>query len=178
MDIYSHQKGFTLIEGLIVVAILGLITSFAVSSWGSLIAQKRVRASMETLYDTLKMARSESTKQRTNITVSFRNYTGSNPSWCYGISDSGNCDCRIANACTINGTQVIQTDVVTSSVMAVTNLTGTAGSKHIVFEGVRGTASNSGSIQFTNNTATGIVSINAMGFISNCSNTVTGYPAC
>lgn len=178
MDIYSRQKGFTLIEGLIVVAIIGIIASFAVSNWGELIAQKRVRASMETLYDTLKMARSESTKQRTSITVSFRNYAGSNPSWCYGISDSGDCDCRVANACTINGTAVIQTDVVTPSVMAVTNLTGASGSKHIIFEGIRGTASNSGSIQFTNNTASGTVSINAMGFISNCSNTVTGYPAC
>lgn len=178
MDIYARPKGFTLIEGLIVVAIIGIVASFAVSSWGTLIAQKRVRASMETLYDTLKLARSESTKQRTAITVSFRNYGGSNPSWCYGLSDSGNCDCRVANACTINGTTVIQTDEVVPSVLSVTNLSGADGSKYISFEGTRGTASNSGSIQFTNSTASGTVSINAMGFISNCSNTVTGYPSC
>ncbi len=178
MDINHSQKGFTLIEGLIVVAILGIIATFAISNWGRLISQKRVRASMETLYDSLKLARSESIKQRSNITISFRNYGGTLPSWCYGISDGGNCDCRIANACTISGNATVFNDAVTPSNLAVTNLSGALGSKFITFEGIRGTASNSGSIQFTDNLASGIVSINAMGFISNCSNTVTGYPAC
>ena len=178
MDNSTRYKGFTLIEGLIVVAIIGIVASFAVSSWGTLIAQKRVRASMETLYDTLKLARSESTKQHTAITVSFRHYNGSNPSWCYGISSSGDCDCRVANACTINGTAVVQTDAIVPCVLTVTNLSGATGSKHITFEGTRGTASHSGSIQFVNSTVSGTVSINAMGFINNCSNTVTGYPLC
>ena len=178
MDINSQQKGFTLVEGLIVVAIMGIVTTFAISSWGQLMAQKRVRASMETLYDTLKLARSESIKQRTSITVSFRNYAGSQPSWCYALSDGGDCDCRIANACTINGSQAIQTDTINPSSLAASNLSGPAGAKFISFNNIRGTASNSGSILFTSNTSTGLVSINPMGFINNCSNNVTGYPAC
>ncbi len=178
MNIDTHQKGFTLIEGLIVITILGIVTGFAVTNWGQLMAQKRVRASMETLYDTLKLARSESKKQRTNITVSFRNYGGTAPSWCYALSDIGNCDCRVVNACTINGTAAIQTDLINPSTLSVTNLSGVAGAKLISFEGIRGTASHSGSIEFTNNSASGTVSVSAMGFINNCSNTVTGYPSC
>lgn len=178
MDINSHQKGFSLVEGLIVIAILGIIVSLAVSNWGQMMASKRARASMETLYDTLKIARSESIKQRTSITVSFRNYAGTLPSWCYALSDGGDCDCRISNACTINGVQAIQTDTTSPSTLLVTNLTGPTGAKYISFDNIRGTASNSGSVQFTDNTATGVVNINAMGFLNNCSNTITGYPSC
>lgn len=178
MDIHYSQKGFSLIEGLMVIAILGIIVSYSISGWGQHMAKKHVRASMETLYDTLKLARSESIKQRKNITLSFRHYSNIRPSWCYALSDKGNCDCRISNACTINDTQVRHDDSRNSSTLAITHLSGPTNAKYLSFEHIRGTASNSGSVHFSKASATGVVSINTIGFIANCSNTISGYPSC
>lgn len=179
MDITPPPQGFTLVEGLTVMAILSVVTSLAISNWGQMMANKHIRTSMESLYNTLKLARSESIKRHATITVSFRNYKDtSSPSWCYALSDGGNCDCRIFNACTIDGVSVIQTDVNTPSTLATNNLTGSTDAKFVSFEHIRGTTSNSGSIQFTSGAATGLVNISAMGFINSCSSTVPGYPSC
>ena len=170
--------GYSILETLIIVLIISIITTFAVTAWGQLMAKKRTRATVETLYDSLKIARSESLKRRAYIDISFRFYNGLLPSWCYGLSDSGNCDCRVANACTINGNEMVINDSETPSTMEVTNLTGIAGGKSLIFEGTRGTVVNSGAIQFTDTNFSAVININAMGFISICSNNIAGYPAC
>lgn len=153
MDINNSQTGFTLIEGLIVVAILGIIATFAISNWSQLITQKRVRASMESLYDSLKLARSESLKQQTDITIKC-----------------------IVNSCSIDDTEISKFQ--SGLYFGKDNDDNTITSQSITFEGTRGTASKSLKLTFTDSSYSGTVSINAMGSINNCSDTVTGYPKC
>lgn len=174
----KSSAGFTLLEALIVIAIISTVTTLAVSSWSDVVAQKRTRATLDALADSLKLARSESIKRRATITVSFRDHAGTQPSWCYGLSDVGDCDCRAANACTIDGTEYVITDADYPIGLTATGLSGPDGAKYIEFEGIRGTVTEPGSVQLINRGYSGRVSINAMGFISNCSANIAGYPSC
>jgi prepilin-type N-terminal cleavage/methylation domain-containing protein len=173
MCVKSNAKGFTLLELLMVVAVLGVITVYAVHAWGEMISQKRTRNSMELVYDGIKLARSESIKRRAVITVSLRSSGGN--SWCYAVSDGGDCDCRVENACSFDGAN---SAVELETTAVFTNFTGPNDGKYVEFEGIRGTVTNSGNIQITDTDFSGTVNVNAMGFINNCSNNVTGYPGC
>lgn len=172
------SSGYSMLEAMIIVAIVGIISTFGLSTWGDMMAQKRTRAATEILYDHIKLARSESLKRREIINVSFRFYGGTEPSWCYGLSDSGDCDCRIANACEVDGNEVVINDEHNPSTLIITDLTGPVGAKYLEINGIRGTVVNSGSIQIQERNYSATVNINAMGIVTNCSDTIAGYPPC
>lgn len=67
---YRRQaRGFTIIEIMVVVAILGVLASLAAPSFGPLIERWRVRDAAESLQSTLFYARSEAIKNGGNITI-------------------------------------------------------------------------------------------------------------
>jgi type IV fimbrial biogenesis protein FimT len=177
-EVSKANAGFTLIEAMIVVALVSVLAALAIAGWGGLIMQKQITSDMSNLSDTFKLAHSESIKRRGTITISFRLFNGTNPSWCYGLSNVGDCDCRVANACTIDGVERVTNDTDYTTTMTITNLSGPAGGKFVQFEGVRGTVSNSGNVSFSQSGYSGTVTVNAMGFVEKCSNTLQGVQAC
>jgi len=62
--------GFTLVESLVVIAILAILASLAAPSFSNLIASQRVNALASDLRITLAKARSEALKRNVNVTVS------------------------------------------------------------------------------------------------------------
>lgn len=167
--------GITLPELIIVLVLLAVIITFTVPSLNFLNQAKTLSGATESLYDTLKLTKSESVKQRSNLNVSF--VTGAN--WCFGISDSGAlCDCATANSCQIGGVEkVISSQNFPGITLSITNLTGTT-TKYAEFEGIRGTVTNTGSVTLSNTDYTTNITINKLGLITICSNNLRSYNAC
>ena len=80
------QAGFSLVEVLVVVAILGILTAIAAPSMGAMIRNQRLKTAAFDMFASLSFARSEAIKRNTPVTL-----TPINPAnWVYGwtIADS------------------------------------------------------------------------------------------
>ena len=167
--------GFTLVEMAIILALVAIIIIFTVPGLDFLNRAKTLTAATESLYDTLKLTKSESVKLRSTLNVSF--VTGT--AWCFGISDSGNpCNCQTANSCQIGGVErVISSQNYRGITLSVSNLTGTT-PKYAEFEGIRGTLTNTGSITLSNTGYATTMNINKLGLITICSDSIRSYNAC
>ena len=65
----ARSAGFSLVELMIAVAILGIVTAIGYPSFQELLASQRVRAASSALYDSMLVARSEALKS--NASASF-----------------------------------------------------------------------------------------------------------
>ena len=165
------RDGFTLIEALVSISILGILLAMAIPAWDNFIQQKRLISATEALQDTFRLAHSESVTHQATITVSF--VVGAN--WCVGLSDVGNCNCNTAGSCLIKGVQRVfgSTTYLGVSFTAA----GFAGT-NVQYDGARGVASDSGNITLTNGNYSTSLTNNRTGLVSICSDTVAGYSGC
>jgi prepilin-type N-terminal cleavage/methylation domain-containing protein len=81
--------GFTLVEVVVTLAIIGIIATMAVPSFSSYFDKRRVIEAAEDLYSNMQLARSEAIARSTDIYVRF-NTTGAD--WQYGVSLNNLCD--------------------------------------------------------------------------------------
>ena len=63
----KRQSGFTIIELIVVVAILGIILAIATPSFQQMIANQRISSTTSTLQSALMLARSEALKRNANV---------------------------------------------------------------------------------------------------------------
>jgi len=84
-----RTQGFTLLEVVFVLAIIGIILSVAVPSYASYLARQRLRHVAEMLEQDLRRARALSVDENRNIYVSF----SSGAQWCWGASRTQPCSC-------------------------------------------------------------------------------------
>lgn len=61
--------GFTLVEVVVVIAIIGILTSMAVPSFVEFTRNQRIRAASSDMFVTLVSARSEALKRNTSVTI-------------------------------------------------------------------------------------------------------------
>lgn len=87
----GRQQGLTLLELIVVVAILALLMGVAVPSMHEMLDRNRLKAAAQAIAEDLQWARSEAVKRNRPVALSLR------PSnWCYGVTlatDLG-CDCH------------------------------------------------------------------------------------
>lgn len=107
----STRKGFTVIELMVVIAVIAIIAGLALPSYRTLIEKRQVTSGAEQLGAFLSAVQIEAVKRSENISVSYSRTDAD--TWCLGIvSGTAACDCTVtdhtaADACVIGGeTQV------------------------------------------------------------------------
>lgn len=132
----SH--GFTLIEALVTVAIIGILAGLAAPAFVKMLERNRLKGAAEVLYNDLQLARTEAVKRNLDVELTFSS-AGPTTNWCWGLrerdpSDAGidlsvDCDCTVTNAAATNACKIDGVVRVTRStdypdVSLQTNLTG------------------------------------------------------
>jgi prepilin-type N-terminal cleavage/methylation domain-containing protein len=109
---FSAQKGFTLIEVLIAIAVVAIVASLALPSYRSIIEKRQVTSGAEQLAAFLSAVQMESVKRSENITVSYQ--SGAN--WCIGVATGVDaCDCTDTDPATADCVIDSQVRVVNNS---------------------------------------------------------------
>lgn len=169
-----RQSGFTLIEMMVVIAIISIIASIAAPSFSSLFDRYRLRGAADTLFGDLQAARMDAIRNNNTVFVNFA--TGAN--WCYGMKLGSSCDCtkpsNDANYCSLKLVRAPTNSDVTLSSHAFTSDPS--------IDPVQGLASQAGSVTFQSNAgAQAQVGLSLLGMVSICSpsgSSSAGYSPC
>ena len=166
----AKHAGFTLIEGLVTIAVIGLLASIAIPAFTSFLDKYRLRGVTDILSGDLQWARMEAVRNNQKVYVNFS--TGSN--WCYGMNMNTTCSCATAGSCTLKQVSAADYKDVT--------LTSSSFTTDPYFDPQRGLASSSGAATFQSlQGKQAEVTISLLGMLNVCTPTgaaSAGYPAC
>ena len=87
-SLHTTQSGFTIIELIMVVLVLGVLATMAIPSFQSLTQSQQVKNASFELFASLSLARSEAIKRNANVTVTPVNTTNWGQGWAI-TSDGG-----------------------------------------------------------------------------------------
>jgi len=176
----SGQQGFTLIEAMIVIAIIAIVLSLAVPSFNDFFEKNRLKRAAEDVYGMIVKAKAEAVVRNVDLSVSV-----DTSQWCVGYATTASCVCdpglTVTCAVPVAGTDVTQ--VVDGGVLQESGVTiseNFAGSGP-TFNSVRGTAG-AGTIALEAGSWQLNVVVSPQGRVKICapdtSTTSMGYPVC
>lgn len=178
---FSDQRGYTLIEVLAAIAIIGVLAAVGLPSYTDSLERNRVAGAAEEIFGLLLRAKSEGTIR--DVDMSFNTNPAATP-WCAGFSATPGCDCTNTSSCTVNvaGTSVLQTlsgAEFDNVVIAESFATGTG----TTFSRIRGTASQAGIVAITDGSWQLNVVVDADGSVEICNpndatDSIPGYTSC
>ena len=176
----TGRSGFTLLELLVTLAVVGLLLGLAVPTMGRLVDSARLRSAAEAFSQELKQARNHALTHQQNVYFSVSVIADR---WCYGWSDAVACDCgasdSAATACRTGRDSVAQIHRrLSSDFPAIELMTkGRAAPRSLRFSPLRGIAS-ADSFTLRNDAGELRVIVSPLGRIRICSTPGRGYSAC
>lgn len=172
----SGQKGFTLIELMIVIAIIAIVLSLAVPSFNDFFEKNRLKRAAEDVYGLVTKARAEGVVRSADMSVAV-----DVDEWCVGYAAAADCDCTAAASCVVPvaGTDVLQ--VVNGDNFAGVTITETFAGVGTTFDNVEGSAG-TGRVSLSAGDWDLDVIVSGMGRVIICapasSQSTMGYSAC
>lgn len=100
----NKKKGFTLIELMVVIAIIGIVASIAIPNFSDMIQRNRLKGAVKALETDLQWMRTQSIKQSCNLQASF--ITGDSSTWSYKIYQPA---AELCPSCTAGANCVLKT---------------------------------------------------------------------
>lgn len=100
----SKSRGFTVIELLIALVVMGILISVGVNAYSGAYAQHELIQKSERLYQFLRLAKSQAIKQNKKIYVHFCQLSNEQ-SWKMAMTEQPNCDCVVDSPCLLNGSE-------------------------------------------------------------------------
>jgi len=131
----NRQKnaGFTLIETMIVVAIVGIVAAIAVPSYKDMLETNSLEQAVESFQSDMQFARTEAIKRSMSVVVSRT--TGNSGAWCYGLAlNKASCDCAETDSADADYCDI---KIVSGTNFNTTNMDSASGSSTFSFR--RGT---------------------------------------
>lgn len=112
------NKGFTLIELMIVVAIVGIFALLSLPYMASMFERTGIKTTLEVVSADLRLGKSEAIKRNSPVYFRMSSVAATGEDWCYGISTEDHCDC--------NETDEGAADYCNIKVMTANKLNGTS----------------------------------------------------
>lgn len=118
MTAHNRQRGFTIIELMVVIVIAGVLLTLALPAFNDMLARRRLEGQANEFVTDLAYAKSEAVQRNRNVAL----FTGGGGT-CYTIAmwttGTGSCDCTAMPSCT--GGPVELKTVTLSNSVAVSN---------------------------------------------------------
>lgn len=151
LPFFARAGGFTLIELMVTIAVLGILLAIAAPSFTVYFEKFRTKRAAETLGGSLYIAKSEAIKRNQFVRLVIT-ASSSGATWCYGLTAAATCNCTVAvpgtNSCSLDSgveTAVSSTDYkgikvadtsgnpITSMTFSFNPLRGTVGANTVQF---------------------------------------------
>lgn len=173
----KRQRGVTLTELLVTIAIIGILASIAIPSYRDNIERSRLKQAVEALKSDMQFARAEAIKRSVNVHVS--RLPAAAGAWCYGLRAGGDCDC----------TEIVQTAINFCDIKIVSgvnfsnsiNMDSSSAANNNEFDFRRGTT-DAGGVTFSTENYQAKVDFSEAGRIIICTPSgaegLPGYPDC
>jgi len=97
MLIQLKQSGFTLVELVIVIAVLAILTTFAIPSYQQMIQNAMIKTATESILTGFQIARAEAVTRNTNVQFDFR---GDKSDWTVCVSPAAGGSCPTTDGAT------------------------------------------------------------------------------
>jgi len=187
---YRKNSGFTLIELIVVMAVIAIAVTLATPTWEQVSHKRKLTSATEQLAALLVVAQSEAQKRNQEVSLAFKR--DDTQEWCVAADlGADGCDCRVTDPeseqfCTVDGTENRIEASAFPSLELIAAMDST-GDSLITFDPVRGILKPLGDgLQLTLESGRGYyrlrLSIGPTGLLSICnpvvSKSVSGYPAC
>ncbi|WP_051906665.1 GspH/FimT family pseudopilin [Methylomarinum vadi] len=170
----QKNAGFTLLEAIIVVAIISIVAVFAIPAYQNTVERNRLKQAVESFKSDLQLARTKAIKRSQNILITRT--AGNAGAWCYGLTAKAACDCTQTNASAADFCEIKR---VSGNDFDSTNLISASGNSSFDFR--RGTIGANG-VSFSTDNYTARVVFSSVGRVRICTPAgTTGlptYPGC
>ena len=171
------QHGLTLLELMITLLVAGMLVMLAVPSIQGMLERHRLRGAVEIVSTALEMAKLESVKRNTAVSVAF-----DTDEWCYGLQDGEitaetTCDCTADGDCTVGGEQMVGDGNAFSGVGMTEVQFGAV--SFVTWDPVRGTAgAGRVCLKTSDNGLKANILVSVLGRVRICSPNVSYYASC
>lgn len=171
-----RSQGFSLLELLVTLAVLGIIVAVGVPSFLSMLQNSRLTGAAHESYALLQYARSDALRAGEPRYVVWQQNADN---WCAAVATTASCDC-LTQSCAINGVSR-RLDHTDYGQVSLTGASFASGS-YTAFDGMRGLAEgHAGSVTYQlPDTAQVKVIVSALGRVRMCQSATFsgGFPTC